>query len=160
MKSPLVNFIIVTWNQFDYIGKCLESILDCNDPNIKIYLVDNNSKRDDYEKLYKKYRYIKNIIFFRLNRNRGFAGGCNFALSRIKKGYIVFLNDDVSVAKNWLAPIVEYMEKNPLVGACQPKIRDMKRREYFEYAGAAGGFYGCLRISFLQRKDILYPGKR
>lgn len=160
MRDPLVNIIIVTWKQFEYIYECIESVLNCGYPNIKIYLVDNNSKRSDYEELYKRYRLIKNIIFFRKKSNTGFAGGCNYALPHIKKGYIIFLNDDVIVTKNWLKPIIEYMGRNPEVGACQPKIRDMKQPEYFEYAGAAGGFmdvYGypfCRgRIFFTREKD-------
>ena len=36
--------------------------------------------------------------------------------------------------------MVAYMDAHPEVAACQPKIRSERNKEYFEYAGAAGGF--------------------
>ena len=32
------------------------------------------------------------------------------------------------------------MEKDHKIGACQPKIKSFHNKEYFEYAGASGGF--------------------
>jgi GT2 family glycosyltransferase len=50
------------------------------------------------------------------------------------------LNSDVEVTPHWLEPFVEYMDAHPEVAACQPKIRSERNKEYFEYAGAAGGY--------------------
>jgi GT2 family glycosyltransferase len=36
--------------------------------------------------------------------------------------------------------MLDYMDAHPEVAACQPKIRSERNKEYFEYAGAAGGF--------------------
>ncbi len=159
-KSPLVNVIILTYNQFDFVGECIEAMLKCGYPNLKFFFVDNNSKPDGYKKFYDKYKMLKNANFYRLKKNKGFAGGCNFALGKIKSGYIVFLNDDVIVSKKWLQPIISYMENNPDVGACQPKIKSNRNRKYFDYAGAAGGFmdmYGFPfargRVFFVCEKD-------
>ena len=160
MKHPLVNIVLVTYNQFKFVPDCIESVLACNYKNIKFYLVDNNSEKNGYESFCSKFRSNKNITFYRLEKNIGFPGACNYALKNIKKGYIVFLNDDTIVTKDWLNPIISYMEKNPDVGACQPKIKNMRKKNYFEYAGAAGGcmdVYGfpfCRgRIFFTAEKD-------
>ncbi len=139
-KYPLVNIIILTFNQFNFVGECIEAVIKSNYPNLKFYLVDNNSNHSDYKEFYEKFKNTNNIEFFRLKENIGFAGGCNYALKKIKSGYIVFLNDDVIVDKDWLMPIISYMEENPEVGACQPKIKNMRKKNEFEYAGAAGGF--------------------
>lgn len=159
-KPPLVNIVILTFNQFGFIGECLEALKNCNYPNLRILLVDNNSNLDAYKKFREKYKNNKQTEFFRLNENKGFAGGCNYALRKIKSGYIVLLNDDVIVTKNWLQPIIKYMESNPDVGACQPKIKSNRDKTYFEYAGAAGGFmdvYGFPfargRVFFVSEKD-------
>lgn len=161
IQQPLVNIIIITTNQFDFIGDCIKSLLNCGYGNLKIFCVDNNSKKENYDMFFNKHKYIKEITFFRSNKNLGFAGGCNYALKHIKNGYIVLLNDDTIVTKNWLNPIISYMEEHPEVGACQPKIRDMMRKDYFEYAGAAGGFmdtYGFPftrgRIFFERERDV------
>lgn len=158
--KPLVNIIILTYNQFNFISECLDAVLKSGYPNIRLYLVDNNSRPEDYKNFYEKYKHLKNARFFRMKRNKGFAGGCNYALKKIKSGYIVFLNDDIIVSRNWLTPIISFMEQNPNVGACQPKIRSKRKPEYFEYAGASGGFmdvYGFPfargRIFFNSEKD-------
>ena len=50
------------------------------------------------------------------------------------------LNNDVEVTDNWLSPIIDKFLKEPNTVIIQPKILDYKRKDYFEYAGAAGGF--------------------
>src|SRR5690606_15851911 len=50
------------------------------------------------------------------------------------------LNSDVKVSENWLKPIEKLFDSNPDIAAIQPKILDYKNPEYFEYAGAGGGF--------------------
>jgi GT2 family glycosyltransferase len=160
IKSPQVTIILITTDQFKFIGECIRSVLSSNYKNIQVYLVDNNSKKEDYDKFYKTYKHYKKLTFLRLNKRLGFGGCCNFALQKIKSKYVVFLNDDTIVSKNWLTPMVEYMEKHPEVGAAQPKIKSMRKKSHFEYAGGAGGFmdiYGypfCRgRIFFTTEKD-------
>ncbi|MCX7863300.1 MAG: glycosyltransferase family 2 protein, partial [Bacteroidales bacterium] len=75
--------------------------------------------------------------------------------------YTVLLNSDVAVTSNWLEPLLEYMQQHHHVAACQPKICSYSQKEYFEYAGAAGGYidkYGypfCKgRIFNVVEKDI------
>ena len=57
------------------------------------------------------------------------------------------LNSDVEVTPNWLQPILKTYENEQDTAIIQPKILDYKNKNYFEYAGAAGGFidkYGYL----------------
>lgn len=54
--------------------------------------------------------------------------------------YAVLLNSDVETTPHWLEPLLEFAEGNLDVSACQPKIKSLRKREEFEYAGAAGGF--------------------
>jgi hypothetical protein len=159
MNEPLVNIIIITTNQFRFIGKCIYSLLDSNYKNIKIFSIDNNSNRKEYQEFYNKHKHIKQISFFRLKKNVGFAGACNYGIKKIKKGYIVFLNDDVIVSKDWLIPIISYMEKNSEVGACQPKIKNMVKRSFFDYAGAAGGMMDVYGYPYC-RGRIFYTVER
>ena len=62
--------------------------------------------------------------------------------------YYVLLNSDVQVDANWVTPMVQLMESNPTIGACQPKILAQKEPTNFEYAGASGGWIDALGYPF------------
>src|SRR5699024_4731440 len=66
--------------------------------------------------------------------------GYNDALKNLNEVIFVLLNSDVEVTENWLNPVLSEFTKNEKLAAAQPKILDYKNRDYFEYAGAAGGF--------------------
>jgi len=82
------------------------------------------------------------------NENNGFAGGYNWALSQIKAEYYVLLNSDIEVTENWLGPLLQLMESDKNIAACQPKILSYHQKQYFEYAGASGGFIDKLGYPF------------
>ena len=66
--------------------------------------------------------------------------GYNKALKKIDSDYYILLNSDVEVTANWIEPVIELMENDKKIAACQPKLLDFKNRNLFEYAGASGGF--------------------
>ena len=105
--------------------------------DVEIVVADNGSTDGSLQLLAEKFPTVKVDAF---EKNYGFAGGYNKALKNINSEYYVLLNSDVEVAKGWLSTLYDYMTNNPDVAACQPKILSYYRRNYFEYAGAAGGF--------------------
>ncbi|MFA6533791.1 MAG: glycosyltransferase [Patescibacteria group bacterium] len=155
MTLPLVNIIIVTFNQYFYTASCVQSLLNCGYDNLKIILVDNGSDESKYQNFFNQHQGNSRLEFIRLDENLGFGGGCNLGLSRVNSGFVVFLNNDTEVAVGWLQPMVEYLESHPEVGAVQPKIKDIKNKDYFEYAGAAGGFMDVYGFPF-SRGRIFY----
>jgi GT2 family glycosyltransferase len=58
------------------------------------------------------------------------------------------MNSDIAPRKNWLQPLVAYFEAHPLVAAAQPFLLDYHKPNYFEYAGAAGGFWDSYGYPF------------
>ena len=80
--------------------------------------------------------------------NTGFAGGYNEALAQIEAEYYVLLNSDIEVTPNWVTPLIELMDADPTIAACQPKLRDYYKPTHFEYAGAAGGYIDWLGYPF------------
>jgi len=74
-----------------------------------------------------------------LDQNHGFSKGYNLGLQQIEADTYVLLNSDVEVSTNWIPPVLNYMSDQNLI-ACQPKVLSFKQPEYFEYAGATGGF--------------------
>src|SRR5690606_38787582 len=72
--------------------------------------------------------------------NSGSAKGYDEALKHVTEDIFCVLNSDVEVSERWLNPIAEIFNNQPETAIIQPKILDYKNKNYFEYAGAAGGF--------------------
>lgn len=130
--------VILNWNGREYLkmflGKVTEKTGGCD---ADVYVADNGS--DDGSAEYVQ-AFHKNVKLIRFDRNHGFAEGYNLALRQIEAEYFVLLNSDIEVKEGWLEPLVDCLEKNPGTASCQPKILSFKNKDYFEYAGAAGGF--------------------
>jgi GT2 family glycosyltransferase len=128
--------VILNYNGSHFLEKFLPSVLACT-PYAQIIVADNASTDDSIQILASRFPEVKVI---QLPENYGFAKGYNEAIKQIQAKYIVLLNSDVQITENWLAPMLDLMENNPKIAACQPKIKDFNRKTHFEYAGAAGGF--------------------
>lgn len=134
---PLVAVVILNWNGEAFLKKFLPSVLASTYGNIEIIVADNCSTDGSLALLAENFpevKIIKNKI------NEGFAKGYNVALAKVEANYFVLLNSDVEVTKNWIEPIINLMESNKQIGACQPKVLSYNNKDYFEYAGAAGGW--------------------
>jgi hypothetical protein len=119
--------------------------------DVTIYVADNGSTDGSLELLKTQFTSVSTVI---LDKNYGFAGGYNRALEQINADYYLLLNSDVEVTHNWLDPMLEFLNDNPEVAACQPKIRSYVNRNHFEHAGAAGGFIDFLGYPFCRGRVL------
>ncbi len=131
-----VAVVILNWNGKDFLAKFLPSVVQYS-LNAQIIVADNGSTDNSVDFIKTNFPTVNIIIN---DKNYGFAGGYNKALQQVSAKYYVLLNSDVEVTKNWINPIIKLMETDEKIAACQPKIKDYNNKEYFEYAGAAGGF--------------------
>ena len=100
-------------------------------------MADNASSDGSLEMLRSEFPVVRLI---ELDQNYGFAEGYNRALEQVDAEYVVLLNSDVEVTPHWLEPLLDYMDTHSGTVACQPKLLSWHNKEYFEYAGASGGF--------------------
>ncbi|MBS3739311.1 glycosyltransferase family 2 protein [Mesohalobacter halotolerans] len=131
-----IAVVILNWNGKKLLETFLPSVVKYS-KEAQIYVVDNASTDDSLSFLNTKYPNIKTISN---TYNAGYAGGYNQGLKHIKEDIYILLNNDVLVSKNWLNPIIKTFKNQKDVAIVQPKILDYNKPEYFEYAGAAGGF--------------------
>lgn len=135
-----VAIVILNWNGADMMRRFLPGVI-ANSPEARVFVADNASSDGSLEMLSADFPTVSQIV---LDRNYGFADGYNQALRQVDAEYYVLLNSDVETPHQWLAPLLQYMEANPDVAACQPILRCQWNKEYFEYAGAAGGYLDSL----------------
>ncbi len=131
-----IAIVILNWNGKELLEQFLPSVISFSS-EADIYVADNASTDDSVlflEEHFPQVTIIQNSV------NGGYAKGYNDALQHIKADVFCLLNSDVEVTKNWLLPIQEVFISEPNTAIIQPKILDQKNKEYFEYAGAGGGF--------------------
>ena len=127
---------ILNWNGKSWLEKFLANVVE-NSPEATVYVIDNASTDDSVPFLQENF---PQVTIIQLDKNFGFAEGYNQGLAQIQADYYVLLNSDVQVTPNWITPIVEKMAANQKLAVCMPKLKSYNNPEYFEYAGAAGGF--------------------
>ncbi|HNR15615.1 MAG TPA: glycosyltransferase family 2 protein [Chitinophagaceae bacterium] len=135
--TPKVAVVILNWNGQKYLEQFLPFVYATSYNNLEVVVADNGSTDNSVSFLRNTYPAIRIISF---KKNFGFAKGYNEALNQVQADYYVILNSDVEVQSNWLVPMVDLLEKNKRIAACQPKILSFTNRKMFEYAGAAGGW--------------------
>ncbi len=140
-----VAIVILNWNGRKYLEQFLPSVLAATYPDKEVIVADNASTDDSVNFVRQHYPQVRIII---LDRNYGFARGYNEALKQVQSDYYVLLNSDVEVEPGWIEPIIELMQGDASIGACQPKILTYSNRGLFEYAGACGGWIDCLGYPF------------
>lgn len=133
-----VAVIILNWNGEAFLKEYLPEVIANTSSEIAdIIVADNGSTDNSLKVLAEVFPDIRVIPF---SENYGFAEGYNRAITATRYPYTVLLNSDVAPAQNWLEPLHRHMTGYPDTVACQPKIKARMEPEYFEYAGACGGY--------------------
>ncbi|HWR93682.1 MAG TPA: glycosyltransferase family 2 protein [Flavobacterium sp.] len=131
-----IAVVILNWNGKKLLEQFLPTIIKYS-PETSIYIADNASTDDSIAYIKLNFPYVKIV---QNNGNYGFAKGYNEALKHIKAEIYALVNSDIEVTKDWTKSILEQFANEPQTAVIQPKIKDYKNKEHFEYAGAAGGF--------------------
>ena len=134
--------VILNWNGADMMRQYLPTVLKNSVGDVIV--ADNASTDGSVQMLQQEFPEVPVIV---LEENFGFAEG--YQLPDYE--YYLLLNSDVEIRqKEWDAPLLKYMDAHPNCAACQPKLLSLRQPStvncqlstvnWFEYAGAAGGF--------------------
>ncbi|MFX1329788.1 MAG: glycosyltransferase family 2 protein [Promethearchaeota archaeon] len=165
MKEPLVSVIILNYNGRPHLKDCFNSLynLDFDLDKVELILVDNNSQDDSLEFMENNYKDVKLI---KLKKNYGFASGNNIGARKSNGKYIILLNNDTTVDKNWLSELVKVADSSKEIGIVASKIYYFNEKNIIDFAGSYGD--RCLRTNHAGRnkpdskahsiqRNILYP---
>mgnify|MGYP000689539948 CR=1 FL=1 len=139
-----IAIVILNWNGEVLLERYLPSVVQYSF-GADIFVIDNASTDGSVDFVKKHHPTVKIV---QNSENGGFTKGYNDGLKSIDADIYCLLNSDVEVTEGWLDPISELFDKNPQVAIVQPKILDLMRKGYFEYAGAGGGFIDQLGYPF------------
>jgi len=119
MKNSLVSINILTYNGESLIEDCLKSALSQTYSDVEVLVIDNASSDKTLEKIKNQKSKIKII---ENKENLGFAVGHNSGIKESKEEYVLCLNQDVVLDKDFVKYAVEVMEKDDKIGAVQGKL--------------------------------------
>ena len=136
--------VVLNWNGINWLKKFLPILIE-KSKDVNVYIADNASTDNSVEYVNNNFPNVKVLKNF---SNEGYAKGYNDSLETLKEEFFVLINSDIEVTDNWIKPIINLMEANSDIAACQPKILSFHDRNKFEYAGACGGFIDTLGYPF------------
>lgn len=116
-ENPLVSIVIPTYGRMDLVYRLLLSIIMQDDQLVEYEVIVSEDASDhgcDIDE------YVSGITLIRNLKNLGFLKNCNQAIAKAKGKYVVLLNNDTYVTKNWLSELLAPFnsdEKSGLVGA-------------------------------------------
>ncbi len=150
MKKTAV--VILNYNGSKFLKEFLPGVIEKSAHAAEIVVADNCST-DDSVSLVK--RHFPQVTLIEMDKNRGYAGGYNKALRQVEAEYYILLNSDIEVTDGWIEKVIRLMDSDKNIAACQPKIKDYYRKEFFEYAGAAGGYIDRLGYPFCRGRIFM-----
>ena len=139
MNRPLVSIIVLNYNGRNHLNECFTSLYNINYKNTELILIDNNSTDKSVEFIKEKFKKVK---IFKLDRNYGFAQGNNLGLPHTNGKFIVLLNMDTIVDKNWLTELIKVAEQSKKIGIVGGKIYYYDDRKTIDFAGSYTDIYG------------------
>ena len=151
-RNPSVAIIILNWNTAHFLKEFLPSVIYTSYLQKEIYVIDNNSTDQSVDMLKTFFPEVKVI---KMGENKGYATSYNYGLSKIKADYYLLLNSDIEVTKDFIEPVIRFMESDEEIGICQPKLLSLAEKQTFEYAGAAGGWIDRLGYPFTRGRVLL-----
>ncbi len=131
-----VSIIIVNWNGREHLDVCLRSVFAQTYEDFSVIFVDNGSSDDSVPFVEKNFPKVKVIC---LHKNTGFAEGNNIGITEAMQNsdskYLVTLNNDTEVEKDWLRGLVSLAEQDESIGAISSKIKFFYERSKIDSAG-------------------------
>jgi hypothetical protein len=145
VANKKVGVVVISYNGKELLKKFLPKIIDTQYNDFEVYIIDNASTDGTREYVESSYPQVRVI---RIPVNKGFTNGYVEGLAQISNEYYVLVSSDIEVSENWIHPVIELMESDLSIAACQPKIKSYDNKSMFEYSGSAGGFVDYLGYPF------------
>lgn len=131
-KSAETSVIIPNWNGKSLLYDCLGSLEKQTYKNFEVIVVDNASGDGSIEFIGKNFAGVKVIS---LDKNYGFARAINEGVKASSAKYVVFLNNDTEVDKNWLKFLVSCVKSHPEASSVGSRLLNFYHRDEIDGVG-------------------------
>ena len=120
---PLVSILIPTLNKYEYISRCISSILSKTTyPNFEIFIIDTGSSDKAVINYYKELSKDKRIKILEWKERFNYSSVNNFGVRYTNGEYVILLNNDTQViSPDWIEGMLEHAQRDK-VGAVGVKL--------------------------------------
>jgi GT2 family glycosyltransferase len=118
-KRPTVTISLLTWNGEKYLPWLLKSLSEQSFVDWELLVLDNASTDKSVSIIREHYPKARVI---NKKQNVGFAKGHNLLINWSDSDYVLVLNQDVILEKNYLRELVDFLENNKSAGSCAGKL--------------------------------------
>jgi GT2 family glycosyltransferase len=115
----LVSIVIANWNGAPYLSRCLDAVRSQSYPETEIVVVDNGSSDGSAEIVR---RMCPDAGLIRNPANLGFSVACNQAIRASRGPYVLVLNADVFLDRDFLSAAVPAMSSSDAIGTVAPRV--------------------------------------
>ena len=122
--KPKLSIIIVNYNHKYFPRLALEALEKSQTKfKFEVIFVDNNSdSKDESVGFLKQAAKEKRITLIQSSANIGFGAGNNLGIKKAKGEYILLHNPDITVKRDSLQKMVDYLEQNEDIGILGTKL--------------------------------------
>lgn len=150
----LVSIIIVNYNGFPELARCLNSLITSGEVGRnEIIVVDNCSTDGSVEALKPTFPWVKLVVN---ERNSGYGHGNNLGRFHANGKYLAFLNPDTEVTPGWLEPLITVLDSDPEVGLVTPRLHQKAEPEILNACGHQVHLTGIVQCRGLGKTGDLY----
>ena len=140
---------IVNWNGIDYIARCLDAVMGQTLPPAEVVVVDNGSC--DGSPLLVRERYPQ-VVLVERPTNEGFCKGYNRAIRHSRFPYVLILNNDVFLDRDFLLQAVAAIDRSPGIGSVAARIVNADSGEVADV-----GHYLQRRLRVVSSRNVTEP---
>lgn len=114
-----IGVVIPTWNGRHLLPFCLQALGGQVEVNLDVVVVDNGSVDDSRQWLAREHPHVRVLS---LPTNAGFAGAANAGIAACTTEFILLLNNDAALHRDYVITLVRFMASHPQAAAVQGRI--------------------------------------
>ena len=132
MKTTVV---IPNYNGIKYVENCIEKLKDAKaQGDFHILVVDNGSTDGSLEKL-REYEEADVLQLVALPENTGFCGAVNEGIRNTETAYVLLLNNDTEVTKDFVKELENFMDCHPKAFSASSKMLSLQEPDVIDDCG-------------------------
>ena len=150
--APLVSIVLVNLNCGSLLDLVFPSLAAQTYADLEILVMDNGSVDGSCERIERDYPAVK---VFRLGSNTGFSHALNVGIREARGSYVLSLNFDVTLEPEFVAALVDALERHPQAGWAAGLMRRLSPEGVIEAIDCCGHY--LLPSRYVYGYDPLHP---